>query len=145
TRYAAAYLNATNLNLSGLQKRNGKLIIWHGWADPALPPQATVDYYRQLQAHDPNASDYCRLFMVPGCLHCGGGPGASDVDWLAVIVDWVEHGKAPDKIIAKKSEGGNAVVSRPLYYYPATATYKGSGDPASADSFVAKPATGKAR
>jgi feruloyl esterase len=78
--------------------------------------------------------------MVPGCLHCGGGPGASDVDWLAVITDWVEHGAAPERVIASKSAHGKIEMSRPLFSYPTTVVYKGSGDPASADSFVAKPA-----
>jgi feruloyl esterase len=140
TRLAASYLDATNVNLDGLKARKGKLIIWHGWADPALPPQATVDYYRRLQTRDPKAGEYCRLFMVPGCLHCGGGPGASDVDWLAVITDWVEHGAAPERVIASKSAHGKIEMSRPLFSYPTTVVYKGSGDPASADSFVAKPA-----
>jgi hypothetical protein len=144
TRLAASYLDATNADLSAFAQRKGKLIIWHGWADPALPPQATVDYYRQLQTRDPKAREYCRLFMVPGCLHCGGGPGASDVDWLSVVVDWVEHGAAPDRVIASKSDDGKTKMSRPLFSYPTTAIYKGSGDPASAESFVAKPASGAA-
>src|SRR5947209_6032554 len=105
-RVASTFLNATNADLSAFKARKGKLIIWHGWADTALPAQATVDYCRQVQAHDPDASDYCRLFMVPGCLHCGGGPGAADVDWLAVIVDWVEHQKAPDRLVASKKTNG---------------------------------------
>jgi feruloyl esterase len=138
THLAASFLNATNSNLDPFKAHQGKLIIWHGWADPALPPQATVDYYRQLQAHDPNAAAYCRLFMVPGCLHCGGGPGASDVDWLSAIVDWVEHAQAPDKLIASKRGPGPTVITRPLYPYPQTAIYKGAGDPNSADSFEVK-------
>ncbi len=138
TRLAASFLDATNINLDGLKARKGRLILWHGWADPALPPQATINYYRQVQARDPNASDYCRLFMVPGCLHCGGGPGASEVDWLAVMVDWVEHGHPPDRVIASKSNNGKIQMTRPLFRYPTTAIYKGSGDPGSADSFVAK-------
>ena len=144
THLAASYLDATNANLDAFKARKGKLIIWHGWADPALPPQKTIDYYRQVQAHDSSAGDYCRLFMVPGCLHCGGGPGASDVDWLSAIVDWVEHGKAPDRLIASKSAHGKIVLTRPLLGYPATSVYNGSGDPNSADSFVEKqaPATG---
>lgn len=138
TRLAAACLDATNTNLEGLKARQGKLILWHGWADPALPPQATINYYRQVEARDPNATNYCRLFMVPGCLHCGGGPGATDVDWLAVMVDWVEHRQPPDKVIASKSGDGQVELTRPLFCYPASAIYKGSGDPKSADSFVAK-------
>jgi len=141
TRLAASYLDATNVNLSAFHQRKGKLIIWHGWADPALPPQATIDYYRQLKAHDPQAVEYCRLFMVPGCLHCGGGPGASEVDWLSVISDWVEHSTVPERVVAAKSNHGQVEMKRPLYNYPMTAIYKGSGDPASADSFTAKGAS----
>ena len=76
--------------------------------------------------------------MVPGCLHCGGGPGAAEVDWLSVITDWVEHGKAPDKLIASKKETGKVVMTRPLFPYPAYAMFKGSGDTNSADSFEVK-------
>lgn len=138
SRLAASYLNATNADLSALKQRNGKLIIWHGWADTALPAQATIDYYREVKARDASAADYCRLFLVPGCLHCGGGPGASDVDWLSVIVDWVEHNKAPEKLVASKKENGKVVITRPIYPYPNVAVYKGSGDPNSADSFEVK-------
>ncbi len=138
-RLAASFLNATNVNLDGLKARNGKLIIWHGWADPALPPQATVNYYREVLARDPGALDYCRLFMVPGCLHCGGGPGASEVDWLTVIAGWVEQGRAPDQVLAAKSDRGKVKMTRPLFEYPGTAIYDGKGDPDSASSFVRKP------
>lgn len=138
TRLAASFLNATSPNLDAFKARKGKLIIWHGWADPALPAQATVDYYRLVEAHDPNAAEYCRLFMVPGCLHCGGGPGASDVDWLSTIADWVERSRPPDKVIASKPESGNTRITRPLVPYPRYAAYNGTGDTKSAESFVAK-------
>lgn len=138
SRLAASFLNATNPDLTALKERKGKLIIWHGWADTALPAQGTIDYYREVKAHDANAADYCRLFLVPGCLHCGGGPGAADIDWLTTIVDWVEKAKAPDKLIASKKEGGKVTMTRPIYPYPETAIYKGSGDPKSADSFEIK-------
>jgi feruloyl esterase len=140
SRLAGSFLNATNAVLDGLKERHGKLIIWHGWADTALPAQAAIDYYRQAQAHDAHLADYCRLFMVPGCLHCGGGPGPSEVDWLSVISDWVERSKAPDKLIAAKTEKGKPILTRPLYPYPVTAVYKGSGDPAQATNFEAKTA-----
>jgi feruloyl esterase len=83
--------------------------------------------------------------MVPGCLHCGGGPGASEVDWLSVIVDWVEHGQAPERLIASKHAHGKLLMTRPLYSYPRIAVYKGSGDPSSADSFVPKEGAAPAR
>jgi hypothetical protein len=138
TRLAASFLNATNPDLDGFKNRKGKLILWHGWADPALPAQATADYYRQVRLHDPKAGDYCRLFLIPGCLHCGGGPGAADVDWLSVLSDWVENDKAPDMLVASKREHGETVMTRPLFPYPQYAVYKGNGDPNKADNFVAK-------
>ena len=138
TRLAASYLNATNPDLAAFKARKGKLILWHGWADTALPAEGTIDYYRQVQLKDASANDYCRLFLVPGCLHCGGGPGAADVDWLSVIVDWVEHAKAPEMLVASKKENGKVVMTRPLFPYPEHAVYKGSGDPNSAGSFEPK-------
>lgn len=138
TRLAASYLNATNPDLSGLKTSGGKLIIWHGWADPALPAQGTVNYYKEALARDFHLAEYCRLFLVPGCLHCGGGPGASEVDWLSLIVDWVEHQKAPSRVVASKHEKGKLTFTRPLYAYPEHAVYNGTGDPNSAESFVPK-------
>jgi feruloyl esterase len=138
TRLATSYLNATDPDLSAFKARNGKLILWHGWADPALPAEATINYYREVQAKDGQAADYCRLFLVPGCLHCGGGPGASEVDWLSVIVDWVEQGRAPDLLVASKKQNGKVVMTRPLFPYPNHAVFKGSGDSNSAESFERK-------
>ena len=145
TRLAASFLNATDPNLDRFRSRNGKLILWHGWADPALPAEATADYYRQVRLHDPKANEYCRLFLVPGCMHCGGGPGATEVDWLSVITDWVEHKQAPDRLTAYKHEHGKLVLSRPLFPYPQYAVYKGSGDPHNAESFVPKSPAGTAQ
>jgi feruloyl esterase len=53
-------------------------------------------------------------------------------------VDWIENGKAPDKLIASKKDRGNIVMTRPIYPYPETVVYKGSGDTNSADSFQVK-------
>src|SRR5690606_37315333 len=105
---AGTILNGTNPDITPFKERGGKLVLWHGWADPALPPLATIDYYEEMLALDPDAADYARLFLLSGCLHCGGGPGPSSVNWLEVIVDWVENGTAPDKIVASKGRGSGA-------------------------------------
>ena len=138
TRLAASFLNATNPDLDPFKARHGKLILWHGWADPALPAQATIDYYRDVLTHDPKAAEFCRLFLVPGCLHCGGGPGATEVDWLTVVTNWVEHGTAPDRVVASKHAEGKSVMTRPLYPYPKSVSYAGTGDPNDAASFQPK-------
>ena len=75
--------NADNPDLSAFRARKGKLLLWHGWADPALNPLATIRYYDRVIAKDPGAADDVRLFMLPGVLHCAGGPGPDQVDRLA--------------------------------------------------------------
>lgn len=139
TRLAGSVLSSKDPDLSDFKARGGKLILWHGWADAALPASATVNYYEEVLKRDSKAKEYARLFMVPGCYHCGGGPGISQVNWLEVIVDWVERGNAPDRIVARRPERrDNASMTRPLVPYPQRVEYKGSGDKNDAANFVVR-------
>ncbi len=67
--------------------------------------------------------------------HCGGGEGASNVDYVSYLEQWVEKGYAPDAIVATHNGLGQSMFTRPVFPYPTQAKYKGAGDPASADSF----------
>lgn len=116
-RYASSYLDATSTDYSGFKNRKGKIIFWHGWNDPALSAYATIDHYKAVREKDPEINNYMRLYLLPGVLHCGGGKGPSEADWLALIRDWVEKGIAPDKIIVKKSVKGKEILSRPVFPY----------------------------
>jgi len=132
----ASLLNATDPNLDAFKASGGKLLLWHGWSDPALSALATTKYYEQVQARDQSAADYARLFMLPGVLHCAGGPGPDRVDWTAMIDSWVEKGAAPDRIVATKMTAGKVSRSRPLCAYPLRAVYKGSGSIDEEQSFA---------
>jgi feruloyl esterase len=139
TAAVAPTLNADNPDLSGFKAHHGKLIIWHGWADPALNAVSTIEYYQRVRRQTPAADDFTRLFLLPGVLHCNGGPGPDRVDWITSIVDWVEHGKAPDRVVSKKNrENGQAIRSRPLCPYPQRAVYSGSGSTDDEQNFVCK-------
>ena len=81
---------------------------------------------------------FYRLFMAPGMAHCGGGPGPNTFDMQAALEQWVEHGTAPERIIATRSLNGIVDRTRPLCPYPQLASYKGSGDTNDAASFVCK-------
>ena len=136
---AATFMNATDVKLEGLKAKQHKLILWHGWSDPALTALASVKYYEQAEAADPKIRESFRMFMLPGVLHCGGGPGPDSADWTSAIVDWVEQGKAPERIVAKKmAADGTATRSRPLCAYPQHAVYSGSGSIDDEKSFVCK-------
>lgn len=135
TRYASAYLDATSTNYSALKNRGGKMIIYHGWNDPALSALATIEHYKEVEKNDANLRDYLRLFMLPGVLHCGGGPGPDQTDWIELIRDWVENGKAPERVIVSKRQNDETIITRPVFPYPRKAIYNGKGDPNKESSF----------
>ena len=97
TAATADILNATDTDLGPFRDVGGKIIYWSGWSDLALTPLGTIDYYERLESGDPAARDYSRLYLLPGVLHCGGGPGPDAVDWIDAIRTWVEEGRAPER------------------------------------------------
>jgi len=120
--------NAKNPDLSAFRKRGGRLVMTYGWADGILQPLMGVNYYESAVAKNgPKTTDFFRLFMVPGMAHCGGGVGPDQNDAVSAVIDWVEKGKAPDAIVARKIVNGQVTRSRPLCPYPQVARYKGNG------------------
>ncbi|HVR29955.1 MAG TPA: tannase/feruloyl esterase family alpha/beta hydrolase [Thermoanaerobaculia bacterium] len=137
TARAAKILNATDPDLSPFARAGGKLILWQGWSDPAITALGTIEYYEEVVAKDPGARDYARLFMMPGVLHCAGGPGPDRVDWLQTIADWVEQGQAPDRVAASRIDANGRVLrTRPLCPYPLVALWDGKGSTDAAESFT---------
>ena len=129
--------DTTWTNLSTFFGHGGKLIFYHGTADPIFSSYDTLAYYTKMA--DANGGldqvmSSSRFFFVPGMNHCAGGPAALDkFDMVGAIVDWAENGKEPDTVIATgKPFPGR---SRPLCAYPKHAQYKGQGNPEDAGSF----------
>jgi feruloyl esterase len=130
-------LDATDPDLTRFEQRGGKILMYFGWADPALNPLMGVEYYEQVsQRMGARTPGFFRLFMVPGMFHCNGGVGADTFDKLGPLADWVEHGAAPDAIPASRVVGGKVVRTRPLCAYPDVARYKGSGSIDDAANFA---------
>jgi len=130
TLKAAGELNALDPNIKSFLNRGGKIVQYHGWADPQISPRASVNYYVSVLDTLGGASQVMgsyRLFMVPGMAHCGGGDGTSKFDMLAALERWVEAKKAPERIEASRVRNGKVDRTRPLCPYPQVAVYKGSG------------------
>lgn len=126
-----------------LGTRKGKLLMFHGWADPNIAPRNTVNYYNKVVAAAggaAKASNSIRLFMFPGMGHCGGGEGPNAWDKMKVITEWVENGKAPDSFVASHSTGGAVDRTRPICAYPRVARYNGTGSIDDAANFTCKAA-----
>jgi pimeloyl-ACP methyl ester carboxylesterase len=126
-------------NLSTFRGHGGKLIFIHGVSDPWFSAQETVRYYEQLGHDNDDAPlhDWSRLFLVPGMGHCAGGTRTLDqFDMLTPLVEWVEGGRAPERVIAKgKSAPGE---TRPLCPWPAHAHYTGAGDAHDAANYTCR-------
>src|SRR2546427_67484 len=116
-------------DLAKFIREKRKMIIYHGFADHALSPFTTMQFYERLaKGHYAKLQATVRLFMVPGMQHCGGGRGPNTFDTLTALENWVEHGVAPDSILATHSTGTIVDRSMPLCKFPEKARYRGAGD-----------------
>ncbi|KAK3934167.1 carboxylic ester hydrolase-8 [Diplogelasinospora grovesii] len=127
----AQMLAAANPDLSSFKAAGGKLIIWQGLADEAIPPNGTIAFYQQVLQLDSDAQSFARFFEAPGVAHCYGGVGAIPNGAFDQLVSWVENGTAPDTLTAVDTSGN----TRELCPYPMKQTYV-SGDAADPTSLV---------
>lgn len=145
---------AVDPDLTRFKNRGGKLILYHGWNDPLLPPEGTIQYYQAVSSRmgQKSTGDFVRLYMVPGMNHCGSGPGTisfgaavgggdPERSIATALERWVESGVTPETIIASKYKtphdpASGLVRTRPLCRYPQVAQYKGSGSTDEAANFA---------
>ena len=128
-----------NPHLAAFQKHGGKLLIYHGWADQQVAPGFSIDFYKSavdLSGNSAQASNWIRLFMLPGMGHCSGGEGPDTFDKISLIEQWVEQGKAPDRITAAHRTAGKVDRTRPICPYPQIARYNGTGSIDDAANFT---------
>jgi feruloyl esterase len=163
----AADLNATKTDLSIFQNRGNKLIMYAGWADPLIPSASSINYFNDVtrtmfgdlsDGAIQQTQQFMRLYMAPGMWHCGasvaGGPGPNSFggmiqqptpsydpqhNLLAALVQWVEQGVPPDKVIATKYVNDTPQLGiqmqRPICVFPKIPEYDGEGDPTQPSSF----------
>ena len=96
----AGLYDATNPDLSSFGADGGKLILYQGWADQAIPPFGTVDYYKAVvdtAGGYQESQNFSRLYMIPAQYHClaGGDPALAGANLLTPLIDWVQHGAPP--------------------------------------------------
>jgi feruloyl esterase len=149
-------MNATNPDLSAFKAHGGKMLHYHGWNDGSPPPLSSVNYYRDVVAKmggEKQTEDFYRLYMVPGMMHCGLGPGPNSFGNLldrskaldpehnifSSLQQWVEKGKAPSRIVATKYTNDDPaqpiLMTRPLCAYPKEAKWRGKGSTNNAANF----------
>ena len=146
------WLDATNPDLSAFQKRGGKLIVAIGTNDTLASPGAQLDYYQSVldKMGRSKVDGFARLYVLPQTGHGltgnnyttdGDGkqieskPIPSTWDRFALLVDWVENGKAPTKAV-KVTAGAKSL---PMCSYPEYPKYlKGPAEAAESYTCSAK-------
>jgi feruloyl esterase len=101
----APIMDASDPDLSAFRAHGGKLIQYHGWNDPGIPPGFSLEYHARVAATMGKIDGFYRLYMVPGMLHCGGGDAPTSVDWQSAIEAWVEKRMPPGALTASDAQG----------------------------------------
>jgi hypothetical protein len=138
TQAVGPIMATDNADLAAFRKHGGKLVMWHGWSDPGIMPEGSVDYYEQVAKRSggyAKTQDFARLFMAPGVGHCAGGDGPQPQGAFNAVVNWVEKSQAPASILASKPLPDGGTRTRPLCPYPSVATYTGQGSTDEAANF----------
>ena len=141
TTNVGPYLDLRSPELDLVRGRGGKILMWHGLADPDMPwPQngyyydTVIDHYGGVE----NVTPWFRFFTAPGVNHCGGGIGPQPQGLFDALTNWVENGEAPDTIMSSSAPGRGMTGparTRPMCPYPQYAVWDGVGDPNAASSF----------
>lgn len=138
-------LDAIDPNLSAFEKAGGKLILWAGYADPAISPVGTISYYQAVTKTMGGLAateKFAKLYLLPGVAHCGGGQGPSSFDALTAVTRWVTAGQAPTSLLSSLTDqSGNVTATRPVYAYPYIAADTTGGPATSAASYTPRLST----
>ncbi|KAL0564686.1 hypothetical protein V5O48_017353 [Marasmius crinis-equi] len=140
-------------DLVKFRARGGKLLTYHGQVDGLISPRMSEVYYSHAKDVSGSLDDFYSCFRISGMSHCSGGPGAwqigqssaagtsidPDKNVLAAMVQWVEHGLAPETIEGVKFEnddvGEGVAFRRKHCRFPLRNTYDRRGDPTLPESW----------
>lgn len=131
-------LSLTDPNLRPFFDTGGKLLVYHGWADPQVPAQNAIRYFNDVvkTTGKSTVGRSIQLYMVPGMGHCRGGVGPDTFDKVGTMEHWIAQGTAPAQIVASHETMGTVDRTRPLCPYGQVAKWKGSGSTDRAENFA---------
>ena len=109
SKFASAAADKNDLHT--FREYGGKLLIDHGTADPLIPVDGTLDYWKKVE----NREEFLRLYITPGDGHgtCNyHGPGLTESTGMKALIDWRERGKEPGTLPAIRVDRKGSIVER---------------------------------
>jgi feruloyl esterase len=134
-------LASADADLRPFFDRGGKLLIYHGWSDPQIPPGNTVAFFNRVAelAGAAAVGRSVQLYMVPGMNHCRGGVGTDRFNAVAAIEQWILTGTASGRLMASRVVDGKVDRTRPLCAFGTVARWNGVGNTDESGSFACVP------
>ena len=134
-------LQTTWPDLTNYQAAGGRILHYHGESDFSIPTASSVHYYESVRdIMYPGASfndsgemlsDWYRLFLIPGASHCAANLAQPNAPFpqtnLAVLIDWVENGVAPDTLNATVLLGENLGRNEQICAWPLRPFWSNNG------------------
>jgi feruloyl esterase len=121
--------DALEPDLETFRAAGGKYLMWHGWQDPLVLPDRSIEYHDSVVAEMGGrkvVDSFYRLFMIPGMGHCWELPSVApdQFDPLAVLEEWVENEQAPSPLLVIAADPKSAAVdAMAVCPYPAATVY----------------------
>jgi hypothetical protein len=145
----SALLDAADPDLSAFRRRGGKLIMKVNTTDYTVNPRWVMQYYDKVMAKmgAGPVDEFLRFYVAVGLFHnrnIGRNPLTDAlvpmyVDFIAMLDDWVEQGKAPadTQVLSDMDLMPPFAVHAtfPMCRYPMYPRYTGDGNPKSAASY----------
>ncbi|EGP87860.1 putative ferulic acid Esterase/Feruloyl esterase precursor [Zymoseptoria tritici IPO323] len=146
-------------DLSQFNAAGGKLLMFHGMADPLVAASNSQRYYlkvaQTMGLDSPQMDDFLRFFRISGMAHCGVGgisgagawmfgqnkiASAASTNIITELQNWVENDSAPDTLTGTKfwwdTPSLGIQFERRHCRFPYRTTFVGGGaDPNSLDSW----------
>ena len=149
-RQLSELIDAGNPDLSAFRQRGGRLILKVNTTDYSVNPRWVMDYYEKMRKTmgEGAVNEFVRFYVAVGLFHnrnVGRNPLTNAlvpgyVDFIAMLDDWVEHGKAPadTQVLSEMDTVPPFTVNAtlPMCAYPLYPRYTGTGDPKAAASYT---------